>query len=1182
MTNTQESINNEQIVKCDICDIKLTRNKYRYHLKTELHKLNTLIATEFDNIYIINTALKTRIISYCVKTINKIYSIPEDFLCENEMNIYRLVELNLQKHKCLKIQFELFAFYLLPKTNEKQLKSFNMKYEIIHDISEFKYIYRMKTIETMKRKLAEFEHSQSGWTFLSISHLEMNINKYSPLRGGTYIKLPPRVGNTKSCINVKNNDEFCFLWSILAGLYPCHKNSDRCSSYPHVSNNNIFNVNGMKFPPSFQDIKIFEKNNSNISINVFGLDNRKKNVTGPLYMTASRKINHFNLLYIENNGKGHYCLIKDLLKLVRSQVTKHKGDVFLCEACLMTFSSKNKYKKHYCSKVLQVLPNPNTYLMFKNFERQQKIPFIIYADFESLLENYSDNLKNTNTTKFKIHKPSCFAYYICCSFDSSLNKFVSYRGSDVTEVFIKKLMEDVEYINDLLISNKPMIHLTKKQQSEYDSSVYCHICKHFLFGDKVRDHDHVTGEYRGAAHSYCNLMFKVCSFIPVVFHNLCNYDLYLFIMELTKYDGSINVIPRTKEKYITITKSFRINENKPPVNVKFIDSFLFLNASLDKLSKSLNDNDFIHTSKFFNTTDQFDLMRKKGIYPYDYMSSFSKYLDESLPPKELFYNSLLNQHISDSEYRHAQRVWKQFNINDMGEYTDLYLKCDILLLTDIFENFRNMSLHYFKLDPAYYVTAPGFSWDAMLLYTDVRLELITDLEIYQMIEKGIRGGLAQCSLRHAEANNKYLPNFDHSKPSSYLIYLDCNNLYGFAMMKKMPISDFKFLSPEQTSNLNFETISDDSEYGYILEVDLEYPYNLHGAHCDLPLCVEKLIPPGGKSEKLVANLYNKTSYVIHYIHLKECLKQGLVLKKIYRVITFRQDSFLKKYIDLNTSLRQSSKSDFEKDFFKLLNNSIFGKTIENKRKQVNVKLVSEWEDNNNVTNKRVGARKLIAKPNLKSVSIFSENFLAIQLSLEKITLNKPIYVGFTVLEYAKTHLYQFHYNYIKSKFGDNAKLCYTDTDSLLYLIYTDDVYEDIKQDIQMFDTSNFDKNNSYGIPRVNTKKPGLFKDEMGGTLITEFVGLRAKLYCIKTTSEEIKKVKGVSKSVTKSLNIEHYSDCLLNDNDLKCKMNTIKSLKHTLYSQEVNKLVLNRNDDKRKILANQVDTVAWGHFAHTS
>lgn len=181
-------------------------------------------------------------------------------------------------------------------------------------------------------------------------------------------------------------------------------------------------------------------------------------------------------------------------------------------------------------------------------------------------------------------------------------------------------------------------------------------------------------------------------------------------------------------------------------------------------------------------------------------------------------------------------------------------------------------------------------------------------------------------------------------------------------------------------------VSDDDSYGYILEVDLIYPDHLRNKHRDLPFAPEKFVPPGGKTVKLIANLYDKFNYVIHYVHLKECLKNGLILKHIHSILTFRQECFLKKYIELNTILRQQSKTAFEKDFFKLLNNAIFGKTIENKRKQVNVKLVTSWNDDKNITNKLLGAEKLIAKPNLKSISIFSDNLVAVQLSREKIVL----------------------------------------------------------------------------------------------------------------------------------------------------------------------------------------------------
>lgn len=1164
--------NNPEFRECKTCLIELPSNEFKYHLRTNIHKSNSLLKSQFENIFIVASAFKNRIITYRLNPAQDVeYLTPEAFLCQNKNDIVKLIHTSLMKNTCLKVNFELFAHFVLPKTGEQQLKSFNTKSEIICNNTDIDDLYS-KVTELLKCKMSEFEHKDSGWSYHSVSHLEINVNKYSPMRGGTYLDLPTKIKNSKSCINIQNNDNHCFLWSVVAALFPAKMNVCRTHSYPHYSS--VLNIEGMSFPVSYQDIKLFEMNN-NISINIYGVDKKSENVTGPLYLTINRKSVHVNLLYLERKGVSHYCLIKNLIRLVRRQVTCHKGIFLLCESCLQFFSSENKHKSHICSKVLSILPEKNSKLGFKNFERKQKINYVIYADFESLLQNCSET-KSEKTCNFKIHQPSCFGYYICCSHDPSQNKYVTYRGSDCVEVFVTRLIEDVKKIYEILSIRKPMIPLTKKEQTSYNNASICHICVQLLFHDKVRDHDHVTGKYRGPAHVQCNLMFRVCPFIPVFFHNLSNYDSHLFIQELVRHGGYIKIIPKTKEKYLTITKYIDSENGDRSIQIKFIDSFQFLSSSLDALSKSLSDHDFIHLSSEFSD-ENLTLLKRKGIYPYDYVNTWDKYEETKLPRQKYFYNSLKMEHISDKEYEHAKTVWNAFNINTIGEYTDLYLKCDVLLLCDIFENFRNLSLKCYKLDPGYYVTAPSLSWDAMLLYTRVELDLIDDLEIYQMLEKGIRGGLAQCSLRHAKANNPYLSEYNGLEPTSYLIYLDCNNLYGYAMTKKIPISEFRLLNQKEINCFDVMSVSDDSEYGFILEVDLEYPESVHDFHSDLPFAPEKFIPPGGKTPKLIANLYDKFNYVIHYIHLKQCLKSGLLLRKIHRILTFRQEEYLKKYIDLNTTLRQASKTAFEKDFFKLLNNSIFGKTIENKRKQVDIKLATKWMEKDNVTNKQLCAETLICKPNLKCVSIFSENFVAVQLKPERIVLDRPIYIGFTVLEYAKLHLYQFHYN-IKRKYMNNVRLCYTDTDSLLYLFYTEDIYHDIKNNIKEFDTSNFDLDNPYSIPRVNAKVPGLFKDELGGDVINEFTGLRAKLYCLSASKTEIKKAKGISNSVTSRLEMAHYNKSLFDDESRSCKMNMIKSIKHVLYSQQVNKLVMNRNDDKRYILENQIETLPWGHY----
>lgn len=1158
---------------CDICNI--TVPKYFSHKKSYIHKSNCLLRTEFDNVQIIGTAFKNRILSYRVCPSKK-FLLPEQFLSEVVNTICNLVKRSLEKHNALKINFELFATFTLPKNNEKSLKSFNTKYVQIFQSTNIKNIY-LECVKSLLNKLSEFEHSESGWSFDSLNNLEVNINKYNPLRTGSYIPLPIKILKTRSCVNIKNSDDKCFLWSILAHMYPTNKNFNRVSSYPHYSK--VLKIDGMSFPPSFEDITLFEKNNSDISVNIYSLE-KNGDINGPLYKTSKRKLVHVNLLYITKNNKRHFCLIRNFERLVHSQLTKNKSKIFLCEECFIYFNSEEKLCKHNCARIKTVLPEKNSKLYFDNYERTQRIPIVIYGDFESLLREYSDKSKSGHTETIQVHEATSFAYYICCESKPELNELVSYIGANCAQKFVETISNDVKRLHAILLENNPMKLLTETEKKCFHNAKVCCICKQkFTSTDKiVADHDHFTGEYRGAAHNICKLSAKKCPFIPIIFHNLSNYDCHLFIKELASINGRINIIPKNKEKYISFTKFISV-DSKTAAQLKFIDSFNFLSCSLDKLARSLHQDDFVNLRRYYSDQYLFDLICRKGVYCYDYIDSLKRYDETELPKRKHFFNKLTSELISEEDYKHALKVWKTFKIKNLGEYTDLYLKCDVLLLADSFEKFRKISLATYCLDPCYYVSSPSLSWDAMLLHTNVKLDLITDVEMYQMIEKGIRGGLAQCSLRYAKANNKYMSDYDINKSSSFLVYLDCVNLYGYAMMMKLPTSNFKFLNKDQIETFEIDSITVDSNIGYILEVDLSYPSEIHDAHSDLPFAAEKFTPFGHRNAKLIANLYDKCSYVIHYIHLKECLKNGLKLLKIHRILSFEQKEFLKPYIELNTSLRQKAESEFEKDFFKKQNNAIFGKTIENKRKQVNVKLVNTWTDKNNKTNRIIGAEKYVSAPNFKCLSIFTDNLVAIQLEQTKLILDRPIYVGFTVLELAKTHLYNFHYSIMKPLYKENIELCYTDTDSLLYRIYTDDFYSDMKKNIKFFDTSNFSDKNVYNIPQANMKIPGFFKDEMGGDVIVEFVGLRAKLYCIESQKMSIKKAKGVTTSVTKRLDIDKYKNVLYYNQSVRKNMCVIRSKNHNVYTQKINKLVLNSEDDKRQILKKQFKTLPWGHYS---
>ena len=578
---------------------------------------------------------------------------------------------------------------------------------------------------------------------------------------------------------------------------------------------------------------------------------------------------------------------------------------------------------------------------------------------------------------------------------------------------MEKMLEEVKYCKNIMKKefNKQLI-ITDNDELSFKLEQKCHICEE-SYKDKevrVRDHCHITGKYRGSAHQDCNLKLRLNPEeikIPVIFHNLRGYDSH-FIMqqigEITKkhtYKNNkgeekqmnINAIPNNMEKYM----AFMLGNH-----LTFLDSFQFMSSSLDKLVSNLPIESFKYTSKEFKD-EEFNLMVRKGVYPYDYMDSFDKF-NEKLPTKEDFFSIMNNEHISNKDYQHAKTVWETFMLKTMGEYHDLYLKSDILLLADVFENFRKTCLQYYKLDPCHYFTSPGLSWDAMLKMTYIKLELITDIDMFQFIEKGMRGGISYIANRYGKGNNKYIKSYDKTKPSKYIMYLDSNNLYGWAMSQYLPTCSFRWMTDKQINNIDLAKYNENSEKGLILEVDLEYPKELHNLHNDYPLAAERVCVnkemlseyykkiavkyniSTGLVSKLVPTLKNKEKYVLHYRNLQLYINLGLKVTKVHRVLEFNQSPWLKQYIDFNTEKRKNAKNAFEKDFFKLMNNSVFGKTMENLRKRVDVRLVT---DEKKLT-------KLASKPTYVSSKIFNENLVAVHKIKETLTLNRPAYVGICV------------------------------------------------------------------------------------------------------------------------------------------------------------------------------------------
>ena len=1075
-----------------------------------------------------------------------------------------------------------------------------------------------KAAEEINNKIAEWLSEGSGWIIVEILSHFVNIVKYLPLRGNTYIPSPKELRNSMcGLINLKNIDNECFRWCHNRHLNPRKKNPQRITKEDRESVKSL-DYSGITFPVTINQINRIEKQNK-INIYLFGYDTVKKRPY-PIYPSPENYDDNLNLLYIEGKNElgeetTHYVLIEDFSKF-NSKFTKHKGKKHFCMRCLQCFYSNESLAKHklYCITIngVQAIKMPEKYtdkngverspcVYFKNYHKTLPAPFCIVADFECITEKISGCQpppvkkpkkgrlieERSYTEKYQKHTACSFGYKVVCHYDEKYSgDVVIYRGEDCIQKFMKCMFEEVKNCQSIIRDNfnKPL-KMTKKNEKSFKEATHCHICeKKYRVDDvPVRDHCHVTGKYRGSAHQTCNLKLKISAEnikIPVVFHNLKGYDSHFIMNELGELikkgedNITINVIAQNAEKYM----AFYIGKH-----LSFIDSFAFMSSSLDKLAVNLEDRDFIYTKDYFTDPVQFNLMKRKGVYPYDYMDSFSKFNDRELPKREDFYSLLRGENISEDDYSHAQNVWNTFNLQNMGEYHDLYLKTDILLLTDVFENFRKTCLTYYKLDPLHYISSPGLAWDAMLKMTGINLELITDIDMQLFIEKGLRGGISYIAHRHAEANNKYMKNFDIDKLISFLMYLDANNLYGWAMSKPLPYGNFRWVNADSV-------IAKEYGIGHIYEVDLEYPEDLHDLHNDYPCAPEKLKVTddmlseycreikdkfnisSGNVNKLIPTLSDKKNYVLHERNLKLYLSLGLKLKKIHRVLEFSEKPWLKQYIYFNTYKRKNAKNAFEKDFFKLMNNSVFGKTMENIRKRSNIKLETDPDH----------FLRQTTKPTFVSCKIFHENLVAVHMKKNFLLLDKPSYVGMCILDLSKVLMYDFHYNFIKAKYGDRAKLLFTDTDSLCYIIITDDVYEDLYNHKDMFDNSDYSKSSKFYFDE-NKKVIGKFKDEAAGNPITSFTGLKSKMYSyeVELPDGEIKNnkaCKGISKNVVKR-DIDHkdYLSTLQNKTIQNHKMKTIRSNYHEVSSYEINKISLSCYDDKRYILDDGITSYAYGH-----
>eukprot|EP00760_Papus_ankaliazontas_P009483 PhM_4_TR14086/c5_g1_i4/m.107049 len=932
----------------------------------------------------------------------------------------------------------------------------------VHSIKQIRTIDDIEKLiknlnEDIEKAIEIAKFVGSGWTFIKWHSYEINTFNIEKLRGKKYIELPKDISNPKcGLVNIKNDDDECFKWCMLYHQSKQLKNGERLTVLKKVEDK--YDWTNIKFPVGKTEIDIFEKNN-NVSINVMRLieDDEGKPKIEWFKKSECKSDKNVILLYYEKDEQAHYIYVKSVSKLLKaSTMNKH----IVCNNCLKSFTEK-QHNKHNCTtdefKTKIEYPDKDARMTFTNYKKQLAQPFICYADFEAFVKD------NKDENKINKHVVNSYCYKIICTFDDSLTRDIKiYRDVNPVDHFIKSLLQESD-INQEIINKlrkqyeKP--NLTITEENDFKNADDCSICNKKLNNDRVRDHCHLTGKYRGATHNKCNLEYNQKYEMPVVFHNLRGYDGHFIIKSASYYTSNIRVIAQTFEKYMSF--SF--------MKLRFIDSFLFMSDSLDKLSTNLKLEDMKYSTAYW--TENIDILRKKGVYPYEYIKDFDIFETTELPEINKFYSQLSLKGISDNEYEHAQNVWRQLKCNTFGDYHDIYLKTDVLLLTDVFEKFRLMTKQIYKLEATNYNGAPGLSWEAMLKMSDemkfTGLGPVHDDKMRNFFEESKRGGIVMAfGQRKAIANNKYMKSYNEQEKSNFISYLDMNNLYGKAMCDILP--EYVVGYVDKSINEIIET-EDDAEYGYFVKCNITIPEHIKEKTKGYPLFPESraveeswlsdyqksILKQNDKkfnktSKKLLLTLYDKENYICHYRYIKFALSIGFTQDcfNVKEVIKFKQSKWLKNYIDMNTALRTKAGNDFEKDYFKLMNNIIYGKTNENILNRTDLRIVTE-EDK---------AIKAFTKDNFKTAD-YCDGMYYILGEKEECKYDRPIYVGCAILDLSKIYMAEFYYNYMQPKYNDKMELIYTDTDSFVFNIETDDLFKDMWENKHLFDLSDSKQSN---------------------------------------------------------------------------------------------------------------------------
>jgi hypothetical protein len=1071
-------------------------------------------------------------------------------------------------------------------------------------------------LHQMDQRHESIMHCGSGWTLSSITGLNVEVGTCRGMssgdfvgrhnvNSGPYLKRAKKLGIRKCLTEVPSTANDCFFTAVAAGLIDDPPESCTASEAETLIikcfMRTSFRWKSFENGMSVGEIQAFEKKNRalDFGVNLFSWDAAEETIF-PLYQPKwmkkppSRFVNIMLLSYVHpitERKTFHYMYINNLPSLFGNKT-------YPCELCLNVFRTTQALERHMvlCSKNSPqetIIPEEGDVIEFKNYKNQVLFPVFGTLDFEACMHDPKDHSDSGKTVHLKEQVPTTYSLFIRDIYGQTLFQETKSSDTDLLEQLFQTFHSIEKNIYPLLNRYPSVPSLSPRDEHAFQSATTCYLCSESFPSDdelkemteseaneskKCRDHCHYSNKFLGAAHNACNRKRKRGD-LTIFVHNLKNYDSHFLMQGIHLTNARVSGIPLNTEKFKTLKIGC----------IQFVDSLQILPCSLAELVENLqrSEHSFPVVGEMAATPEEKDLLLRKGVFPYEWARSVSQMESATaLPSIDAFFSTLRQESVPPSDYAHAQNVFSFFRCRNMRDYAELYCQLDTVLLFEVILAFQSIIMNTFGLDCTRYISTPQLAFDCMLKTLEEPIELMSNPDMILMCENNIRGGVSFVNERWVD--------LDQEEQDSNLLYVDFNNLYGFAQLQRLPIGEFEFCSSSEITRVSKDlpNLTADSDIGYILEVDLSYPENLHDLHSSFPLVAEQVTFTADdlsaysrasvstlrgsqalssyKSSKLCTNLKNKKKYVTHYRCLQTYLRNGLKIDKIHRVIKFRQTDYVRKYIEICTALRASSRSAFEKYLYKLMSNSVYGKFLQNAR---------------NFSKAFICRREGIFLKHFncaqyKSHKILQDDLAIVYKTLQKVKLNRPFATGFSILELAKDHMNQGFHEFIQPALGpENVSVVLTDTDSYVLHVRNTPRDEMFKKLSPLMDFSNFPPEHPY-FSLQNKSRPGYLKDEHGGKKMREIVALRSKCYAIGMleNQKELITCKGITKVGKNRLCLDSYRDCIRDFKEIETSMYNIQSKGHIMHTQETRRIALSSSDDKRYLLPCGRHSLPHGHF----